>query len=60
MAPANPLLYSTVRVIKEKETNRLVTLVPMLAPITMGIAPGMVSVPPWAATTTIEVTAEEL
>ena len=38
----------------------LVTVVPMLAPMTMGIALGMVRLPPPTRATTTDVVAEEL
>lgn len=60
VAPANALLNSSFRVMWPKETKTLVTVVPMLAPMMMGIALGMVKLPPATKATTTEVVAEEL
>ena len=60
VAPANALLNSSFRVMCPKETKTLVTVVPMLAPMMMGIALGMVRLLPATRATTIEVVAEEL
>lgn len=60
VAPAKALLNSSFRAMWPKETRTLVTVVPMLAPMMMGIAFGMVNPPPPTKATTTEVVAEEL
>lgn len=60
VAPAKAFLNSSLRVMCPKETNMLVTVVPMFAPMTMGMALVMVRLPPPTRATTTEVVADEL
>ena len=60
VAPAKARRNSSRRVIWAIETRVLVTEVPMLAPMMIGIAPSMVSAPAATSPTVIEVVVDEL
>ena len=60
VAPAKALWNSSRRVTWASETRVLVTDVPMFAPMTMGMAPSMVSAPAATRATIMDVVVDEL